>query len=170
MSDTTNIILIIFYIFFVSVGLLFFFNITYRYIGRLSGIDLIVVFVVVVAMGAFVLNLLVFTKGYADTRNAQRSQDVETISNAVAGFVEDSRTRVQQLGPLPVCPNTAPIGSAAGNIDLATKLTDTLTSMPTDPTDGSLEDTGYAICRTLTLRVQISAPKAENGKLISFKQ
>lgn len=171
MSDGANIVLVIFYIFFVTVGLIFFFNITLRNVGRLHSGDLIVIAVVIVASVLYILNLMNYSKGYADTRNAQRSVDVQIIADAVDQYLSSYRYRFFELGRVPTCPEVKAIGSAPGNINLAEKLGDSsLPSVPLDPGDGTPEDTGYTICITSTSRVSINAARAENGKIITAKQ
>ena len=39
-----------------------------------------------------------------------------------------------------------------------------------DPSGGTAENTGYVMCVTSGGRVQISAPSAEDGKVISVKR
>lgn len=170
MSDATHIVLIIFYIFFFSVGLIFFFNITYRYRGKLNSIDNVIIFVVLVAVMLFVINLVNYTQGYADTRNAERSQDVQILADAVFIYMQDYRAKIYDLGAVPTCPVTKDIGTAKGNIDISSRLSDTLASVPVDPGSGTAEDTGYTICITDSHRIMISAPHAEKGKLIVTKK
>ena len=139
--------------------------------GRLTKFDLGLIFVVVAFIIAMIVNLVIFSKGYADTRNAQRSEDVMIISQAVAEFMQTSRYRINELGVVPICPQTNKIGTATGSIDLSVKLQETsLVTVPLDPSGGTAADTGYAICITESSRIEVIATRAENGKIIITKQ
>lgn len=171
MSDSANIVLVIFLIFFISMGLIFFFNITLRYIGKLNKADVILVIIVIVAGLLFAINLLTYSKGYADTRNAQRSTDVQIIADSVGDYISVYRYRLNELGGIPTCPTIKKIGTASGNINLQEKMQETnLATVPFDPSVGNDSDTGYTICSTQTGRIVVNAPAAENGKVITAKK
>jgi hypothetical protein len=50
-------------------------------------------------------------------------------------------------------------------------LVDTyIADIPKDPSGGTDADTGYTICQTAGGRLQVMAPDAENGKVITVKR
>ena len=108
-------------------------------------------------------------KQLADTRNAQRRVNVNTILNAVYQYSIDNK------GTLPsgisqtateVCKTG---GSCSGLVDLSVLTTNEtyLTAIPTDPTAASTNGTGYRILQTANGRITVSAPSAENSAVIS---
>lgn len=108
-------------------------------------------------------------KQLADTRNAQRQVNVNTILNGVYQYSIDNK------GVLPVGITQTPteICKTGGNclnlIDLSVLTTNEtyLTAIPTDPTGVSANGTGYKIQQSVNGRITISAPSAEQGKTIS---
>ncbi len=108
-------------------------------------------------------------KQLADTRNAQRRVNVNTILNAVYQYSIDNK------GALPsgITQNAVEVcktgGSCAGLVDLsALTLNEVyLTAIPTDPTAASTNGTGYKILQTANGRITVSAPSAENSASIS---
>ena len=111
-------------------------------------------------------------KNFSDTNNAQRNSNVGEILNAVTQYTSVQGNTIAGLGTIPLCTDApAAIGTGAGNVDLAAVLVDEyIVGIPTDPSGGTAEDTGYTICQTAGSRVEISAPRAENGQTISVKR
>lgn len=108
-------------------------------------------------------------KQLADTRNAQRRVNVNTILNAVYQYSIDNK------GTLPsgitqtateICKTG---GSCSGLVDLSVLTTNEtyLTSIPTDPTAATTNGTGYRVFQTSNGRITVSAPAAENGVSVS---
>lgn len=109
------------------------------------------------------------SKQVADTNNAQRRVDVNTILNAVYQYAIDNN------GTLPSGIDGTPTeicrtgGTCTGLVDLS-ELTATstyLVSIPVDPTGGSTNGVGYEIATTTGNRIVVSAPDAENDATIS---
>jgi len=108
-------------------------------------------------------------KNFRDTRNAQRSADVNAILSAVTQYTTDGKALPAGINE---CDNVdGPSSIGTDGIDL-TILTaedqDYIVSIPTDPTNGTDAITGYTIC-TVGTRIQIAAPRAE-GKVISVRR
>jgi prepilin-type N-terminal cleavage/methylation domain-containing protein len=109
------------------------------------------------------------SKQLADTRNAQRRVDVNTILNGVYQYAIDNN------GTLPASitvtsTNTCKTGgSCATLIDLSvlTASGTYLVAIPTDPTGSSTNGTGYFISKNANGRVTVNAPSAENSATIS---
>lgn len=108
-------------------------------------------------------------KQLADTRNAQRKVDVNTILNAIYQYSIDNK------GAVPTSLTTAATeicktgGICTGLIDLSvlTANEQYLTSMPIDPSSTSAYGTGYSVAKTANDRITVSAPSAERSVSIS---
>lgn len=137
-----------------------------------SGFTLLEILLVVGAI-AIIAGIVILainpSKQLADTRNAQRRVNVNTILNATYQYAIDNG------GTLPAAITTTPTavcktgGLCTSLIDL-TVLTTTgtyLVSMPFDPTGSTTNSTGYNISKNPNGRVTVSAPSAESGATIS---
>lgn len=108
-------------------------------------------------------------KQLGDTRNAQRSADVNTILNAVYQYAIDNSGNI----PATITTTSTAIckmgGTCTGLIDLSVLTTDEkyLTSLPADPNSSTVDSTGYNILKSVNGRITVSAPSAEQGATIS---
>lgn len=106
-------------------------------------------------------------KQIAETRNAQRRVDVNTILNGVYQYAIDA-------GALPTAITTTQTeicktgGSCAGLTDLAVLSSSGtyLVAIPADPTGSSVNGVGYEISKNANGRVTVVAPDAELGATI----
>lgn len=135
-------------------------------------IELLVVIGIVVILAAIVLVAVNPGRQLATARNAQRSQDANTILNAVNQYMVDHN------GQVPGTINDCAVGFSnigTGGVDLATSLVATyVAQMPRDPGSpvedpGTIADTGYDIC-TSNNRVTVAAPNAELDQTISVSR
>lgn len=135
-------------------------------------IEILVVVALIAILAAITIIAINPARNFADTRNAQRSSDVSTILNAVTQYTSEQGNSLATFGTVPNCSATpAAIGEGTGNINLgATLVDDYIVAVPMDPSTGTADDTGYTICQTDGGRVQIDAPDAENGKVISVRR
>ncbi len=142
-----------------------------------SLIEILVVVALIVILATITIVAINPGKNFRDTRNAQRSADVNALLSAVTQYTTDGK---ELPAGILECSTTdwkvgSKIGTADGNINLAPLLaggtdgTDYMVSIPTDPSVGTAEDTGYVICKIGT-RVQIAAPNAEDGKEIAVRR
>jgi type IV pilus assembly protein PilA len=127
----------------------------------------------VVALLAILAGIVILAinpgKQLADTRNAQRRVDVNTILNAVYQYTLDNN------GTLPSTITTSATaicktgGTCTGLIDLSVLTTNEkyITSMPYDPSSSTANSTNYNILKTANGRINVSAPGAENSATIS---
>lgn len=146
-----------------------------RYEG-FSLIEILVVVALIVILSTITIVAINPGKNFRDTRNAQRSSDVNSILNAVTQYTTDGKilpTGIAACDPTDPTIGT-PIGTATGNVNLGAILTGTgdadyMVSIPVDPSEGNAENTGYVIC-TIGTRVQIAAPNAEDDKVIAVKR
>lgn len=135
-------------------------------------IEILVVVGLIAILAAITFIAINPAKNFADTRNTTRQSDATAILNAVTQYTSEEGNQLSDLGTIPLCTATpAAIGDDTGNVDLATTLVDEfIVGIPVDPQGGTDADTGYTICQTAGGRVQIDAPGAENGKVISVKR
>jgi type IV pilus assembly protein PilA len=127
----------------------------------------------VVALIAILAGIVILAinpgKQLADTRNAQRRTDVNTILNGVYQYIVDTN------GTLPATITTTDTeicktgGTCTDLIDLSvlTAAEKYLVAMPSDPTGATTNGTGYKIVKTANGRITVSAPSAENSATIS---
>lgn len=140
-----------------------------------SLIEILVVVALIIILATITIVAINPAKNFRDTRNAQRSADVSQILNAITQYTSEEGNSVTVWSAM-ACDDTdwrvgSPIGTAAGNINLATQLVDEfMVAIPEDPGAGTPENTGYVMCVTPGGRVQISAPAAEDGKVITVKR
>ena len=137
-----------------------------------KGFTLLEILLVVAALGilaAIVIIAINPGKQLADTKNAQRRTDVNTILNAVYQYAVDNN------GVLPASITTAETeicktgaSECTALIDLSVLTTNEkyLTALPLDPTCASANGNCYKIVKTANNRVTVSAPNAENNATI----
>lgn len=138
-----------------------------------QGFTLLEILLVVAAI-AILAGIVIFAinpgKQLADTRNAQRRVDVNTILNAVHQYSINNQGNLPEeieMGDAEICQTDA--SSCAGLIDLS-ELTENgiyIVSVPIDPQNESEDGTGYEISEDGNGRVTVSAPLAEQGETIS---
>lgn len=109
------------------------------------------------------------TKQLAETRNAQRRVDVNTILNAVYQYAIDNNGSI----PSGITTTQTEIcvtgGTCTGLVDLSslTASSTYLVSIPEDPTGASTNGAGYEVVATANNRVTVVAPDAELSATIS---
>jgi prepilin-type N-terminal cleavage/methylation domain-containing protein len=144
--------------------------------NRQSGFTLLEV-LLVVAIIAILAGIVIIAinpgKNLGDSRNSQRSADVNTIINGVYQYALDNN------GALPagitttateVCATGA--SSCTGLVDLSALTTGGkyVVSIPKDPqcaTTCATSGTGYKISKDANNRLTVTAPAAEQSKTIS---
>lgn len=147
-------------------------------------IEILVVVGLIAILAAITIVAINPARNFMATRNTQRSSDVQQILNAIWQYASEPGKSLADFGSIPTCPTVAVInaytGSGtptpdAGSINLYTLLVDTyIADIPKDPggttAAGTMLDTGYTICKTAGNRVEIAAPKAEDGKNIVVRK
>ena len=132
-------------------------------------IEILLVIAAIAILAGIVILAINPAKQLADTRNAQRRVDVNTILNAVYQYTIDNN------GTLPASITTTATGvcktggTCTGLIDLSvlTASEKYLTSMPFDPSTSTTNSTNYNISKSVNGRVTVAAPGAENSVTIS---
>jgi type IV pilus assembly protein PilA len=142
--------------------------------GGFTLIEILVVVALIAILAAITFIAINPAKNFADARNTQRQSDVREILSAITQYTGEQGHALSGLGSFPTCPSVATIGT--DNLNLATGLVPSyIVGIPKDPLTAvgggtpSAANTGYTACQTAG-RVQIDAPAAENGKVISVKR
>lgn len=134
-----------------------------------SLIEILIVVGLILILAAVTIVAINPAKHFQDTRNSERSADVSEILNAVTQYTAEDGNLLEDLGTIPLCEGETgaadpfvPASIGTDGVDLEAELVDAyIVEIPTDPSVGTDEDTGYLICQTEGGRVEISAPNAE---------
>lgn len=140
---------------------------------RRQGFTLLEILLVVAALAILAgIVILALNPGrqLGQTKDAQRSVDVNTILNAVYQYALDNNGNLPPT--IPAAADVAEICATGGTctgVDLSV-LTDNgtyLTAIPKDPTGSDADTAGYRISTTTTGRVTVDAPDVEQSASIS---
>jgi type IV pilus assembly protein PilA len=132
-------------------------------------LEVLLVVAVIAILAGIVILALNPAKQLAESRNAQREVDVNTILNAVWQYSIDNNGTI----PSGITATATEIcktgGTCTGLVDLGVLTTNEeyLVSIPVDPTGESTNGAGYEIQSTAGGRVTVSAPDAELSATIS---
>lgn len=124
-------------------------------------IELLVVIGIIAILAAIVIIAVNPARQFAQSRNAQRESNVESILNAVHQNAADNDGNLptdNNGAAIATCPATT-TGSSMSNALAPTYIS----SVPTDPRDGS----DYTLCQDANGRITVNAPNAELGDTIS---
>ncbi len=145
-------------------------------------LEVLLVVAIIAILAGIVIIAINPGKNLGDTRNSQRSADVNTIINGTYQYVLDNNGNLPGVGartgavaisttPTEVC--TAAAASCTGLVDLAVLTTSGkyLVAIPIDPScpgaTCATNGTGYKIAKDVNGRLVVNAPGAENSKTIS---
>ena len=121
-------------------------------------IELLVVMGIIAVIATIVLVAINPARQFAQSRNTQRSSNVNAILNAIGQRIADNKGVFEG--------GSCPILSAATTsvVDLTTCLVPTyLTAMPIDPKPNSGD---YGVSTTTAGRINVGAPSSELGETI----
>lgn len=138
-------------------------------------LEVLLVVAIIAILAGIVLIAINPTKQLGDTRNAQRSNDVTTILDAVYQYSVDNNSGIPSTitsTATEICSTTGVPCTTGSLIDLGVLTTNAkyLVAIPQDPQCASVcaaNGTGYRIIKDVNNRVTVSAPSAEAGKTIS---
>ncbi|MCA9365227.1 MAG: prepilin-type N-terminal cleavage/methylation domain-containing protein [Candidatus Moranbacteria bacterium] len=137
-----------------------------------SGFTLLEILLVVAAL-AILAGIVILainpSKQLAETRNAQRWVDVNTIINAVYQYSIDNNGVLPASITTTLTPICQSGGTCTSLIDLGvlTASETYIVAIPVDPSETGANDSGYDIQETANGRVTVSAPNAELSATIS---
>jgi len=144
--------------------------------GGFTLLEILLVVAAIAILAGIVILALNPNKQLADTRNAQRRADVNTVLSAVYQFAIDNDGSLPSsiatssgcsgVSTNEICQSDAT--SCSGLIDLTDLTTNEeyLTAIPSDPTGSSTNGAGYHIAQSTNGRVTVCAPDAEQGATI----
>jgi len=132
-------------------------------------LEVLLVVAIIAILAGIVILALNPSKQLADSRNAQRRADVNTILNAVYQYAIDNNGTIPATitsSSTEICKSSS---TCTGLIDLSvlTASEKFLTSIPADPTGASTNGTGYNIIKSANGRVTVNASHAEDSATIS---
>ncbi|MGF7228748.1 MAG: type II secretion system protein [Candidatus Saccharibacteria bacterium] len=144
-------------------------------------LEVLLVVAIIAILAGIVIIAINPGKNLGDTRNSQRSADVNTIINGTYQYILDNNGNLPGVGartgavaisttPTEICTTTAT--SCTGLVDLAALTTagKYLVAIPSDPKCPTLcnaNGVGYQIAKDANGRLIVNAPGAENSKTIS---
>ena len=139
-------------------------------------LEILLVIAIIAILAAIVIVAINPSKQLADSRNAQRESDVNTILNGVYQYSVDNNGSIPTI-PTGTCALVAanqickstPTGTCSTGVDLTTLTTNQkyVTSLPIDPNVSSTDGTGYYISKSANGRITVCAPSAEQSKTVS---
>jgi type IV pilus assembly protein PilA len=133
-------------------------------------LEILLVVAAIAILAGIVIIAINPTKQLADTRNAQRWSNVNSILNAVYQYSIDNKGLI----PVSIATTSKNICSSASSTVCAglginfadlTALTNNqtyLTAIPTDPSSSTATDSGYDIFKSANGRITVYAPITEN--------
>jgi type IV pilus assembly protein PilA len=145
-------------------------------------LEILLVVAAIAILAGIVIVALNPGKQLGDTRNAERTSDVNSVLNAVyqysidnngnfPGGIDNASSTVQVIGTGGTdCSGTcdAAPDTEAECLDLSNELTPTyLADIPSDPKNGDAAETGYYINKTGAGRITVGACSPEQGAAIS---
>ncbi|HLD81820.1 MAG TPA: type II secretion system protein [Patescibacteria group bacterium] len=142
-------------------------------------LEILLVVAAIAILAGIVILALNPSKQIAETENAQRNVDVNTILNAVYQYAIDNNGTLPSAIPTSTtCATTATNeicktgGTCTNLVDLSVLTTNEtyLVSLPTDPDGVTTNGAGYHIAKSSNGRVTVCAPDAEQGATISVKR
>ncbi len=138
-------------------------------------LEVLLVVAIIAILAGIVIVALNPGKQLGDSRNAQRKSDVNTILSAVYQYSIDNNGNLPAtILAVGTCTDAANEickegATCTGLIDLGALVVNQkyLTAIPTDPSGGTTNGSGYGIVKSANGRVTVCAPAAEQGVVVS---
>jgi len=142
-------------------------------LGRLKGftlLEILLVIAIIAILAAIVIIAINPGKQLAESRNAQRRSDTNTVLNAVYQYSVDNNGNMPGTIPAAsteICRTGEAACGAFVDLTTLTASGTYITAVPNDP-NSSAPGAGYTIMRDgVTGRITVAAPNAERGAVIS---
>jgi type IV pilus assembly protein PilA len=136
-------------------------------------LEVLLVVAIISILAAIVIIAINPTKQLGDTRNAQRSNDVTTVLDAVYQYAIDNNAGIPASitsTPTEICVTTGVACTGLVDLGVVTSSSKYLVAIPSDPqcnTVCTVNGSGYTIVKNTDNRVTVAAPAAESGKTIA---
>ncbi len=127
-------------------------------------IEILVVIGMIALLATIVIIAINPARQFAQSRNAQRTSNVNTLLNAIGQNIADNKGVITCSGITTTAKN---IGTGSGLVDLSSCLVPTYipSAIPFDPTSGSAADTKYTIVVDANGRYTICAPNGAESAI-----
>jgi type IV pilus assembly protein PilA len=137
-------------------------------------LEVLLVVGIIAILAGIVIVAINPAKQLANTRNAQRHADINTILNAAYQYAIDNNGTIPSTittSSTEVCKSgiafTTCSSSSLIYLGMLTDNEEYIVSIPIDPSSTSTNGAGYAILKTANGRITVSASLAEQGESIS---
>lgn len=144
-------------------------------------LEVLLVVAIIAILAGIVIIAINPGKNLGDTRNAQRSADVNTLINGVYQYALDNNGTLPGVGsrtgavaisttPTEICQNSGTTCTGLVDLSILTTNGKYLVATPGDPQCPSVcltNGSGYTIAKDANNRLIVAAPDAEQGKTIS---
>ncbi len=135
-------------------------------------LEILLVVAIIAILAGVVIIAINPGKQLADSRNAQRKVDVNTILNAIYQYSLDNggnlpaglTTTETEICRTGVATTTCSTSSLV-QISEITNSEKYLVSIPVDPSSSSANSTNYSVLKTASGRVKVAAPLAEGASI-----
>lgn len=168
MNIDNNEIFAILMIFIITLGIIFFLNVTVRYMGRITRFEMVIIIIIMGFSFGYLVSLISYQQSLPAIRDLKRQTDLQLIADSLDSYFKSNEYNSRIINILPKCPETKYIGTDLETVNLVDILEDEyLSEMPIDPFARSTKNSYYTICINPNLRIELSAPKSEESDVIS---
>lgn len=170
MNDNLNAVGIVLIVFIVTIGILFFINITIRNLGKIGRFELLMVIIIFGFSLGYMLSLLSYQESLPKMRDLRRLSDIQLLVNALDNYLDNNDYDTLVIASIPLCPNSKYIGNDMGLYSMNYLLEENyIAEIPSDPESKGINNTLYSICKKETNRIVISALKSELSEIKVIK-
>lgn len=168
MNIDNNEIFAVLMIFIITLGIIFFLNVTVRYMGRITRFEMVIIIIIMGFSFGYLVSLISYQQSLPSIRDLKRQTDLQLIADSLDSYLKTNSYSERIINTVPRCPKTEYIGTDLGAINLVDVLEDEyMSEMPIDPFARSTKNTYYTICINDNLRIEVKAPKSEESDVIS---
>lgn len=134
-------------------------------------LEILLVVAAIAILAGIIILAINPSKQLAETKNAGRRIDVNTLLNAVYQYAIDNNGALPSTittTPTEICKTGNTPATCVGLVDLSVLTSNEryLVALPTDPTGSTTKSIGYRISKDMYGRITVSAPYAEANATI----